>query len=77
MFTLGTFGTFGVHLMGSTWRPFTSFVRRRLAQKWEVWEMQQLIRQSRQLEKRGVSSSRQAYPTADSAPPQFLGRHRH
>lgn len=45
------FGTFGIHLMEGTWRPSTSFLRRRLAQRWEVWAMQRLIRQSRRLGK--------------------------
>lgn len=44
------FGNFGVHLMEGTWRPSAS-VPRRLAQKWEVWAMQRLIRQSRRLGK--------------------------
>lgn len=45
--TWNVFGTFGVHLMEGTWRPSTSVVRRRLAQKWEVWATQRLVRESR------------------------------
>jgi hypothetical protein len=49
--TWNVFGDFGVHLMEGTWRPSTSFVRRRIAQKLEVWAMQRLLKQSRQLGK--------------------------
>jgi mannosyltransferase OCH1-like enzyme len=58
--TWNVFGNFGVHLMEGTWRPSTSFVRRRLAQKWEVWAMRRLIRQSARLGK-----TRRLVATAD------------
>jgi hypothetical protein len=45
------FGNFGIHLMEGTWRPSTSFLRRRIAQRCEVFAMQGLIRQSRRLGK--------------------------
>jgi hypothetical protein len=45
------FGTYGVHLMEGTWRPNTSYVRRRVAQRWEAWAMGRLLRQSRRLGK--------------------------
>ena len=45
--TWNRFGTFGVHLMDGTWRPQTGFLRRRLAQRWEAWAMNRVIRQSR------------------------------
>jgi inositol phosphorylceramide mannosyltransferase catalytic subunit len=44
------FGDFGVHLMEGTWRPTSSgFLRRRLAQRWEVWMMDRAIKRSRRL----------------------------
>ena len=49
--TWNVFGTFGIHVMEGTWRPSTSFVRRRLAQQGEVWAMQRRVRQSRRLGK--------------------------
>jgi hypothetical protein len=45
------FGDFGVHLMDGSWRPRSSYVVRRLAQLWEVWEMRRLISESRRLGK--------------------------
>ena len=44
-------GSYGVHLMEGTWRPGFSFLRRRLAQKWEARVMNTLIRDSRRLGK--------------------------
>jgi inositol phosphorylceramide mannosyltransferase catalytic subunit len=49
--TWNVFGTFGVHLMEGTWRPSTSFARRRLAQKCEALAMRRVIRRSRRLGK--------------------------
>jgi inositol phosphorylceramide mannosyltransferase catalytic subunit len=45
--TWNVLGDFGIHLMEGTWRPSTSLLRRRLAQKWEVWSMRRVIRRSR------------------------------
>jgi inositol phosphorylceramide mannosyltransferase catalytic subunit len=49
--TWNVIGDFGIHLMEGTWRPSTSFLRRRLAQKWEVWSMERMIKESRALGK--------------------------
>ena len=46
--TWNVFGGFGVHLMEGSWRASTSVLRRRVAQKWELWAMRRLIQQSRQ-----------------------------
>lgn len=52
------FGDYGIHLMEGTWRPSMSYIRRRIAQRWEVWAMNGLIRESRQLGKtRAVRSA--------------------
>jgi inositol phosphorylceramide mannosyltransferase catalytic subunit len=45
------FGDIGVHLMDGSWRMGGSFLRRRVAQRWEVWAMERLIRESRQMGK--------------------------
>ena len=45
------FGTYGVHLMDGSWRPSTSFLRRRMAQTWEAWKTNRLVKKSRQLGK--------------------------
>jgi hypothetical protein len=47
--TWNMFGTYGVHLMDGSWRPSTSFLRRRIAQTWEAWMTNRLVRKSRQL----------------------------
>jgi hypothetical protein len=49
--TWNVFGTFGVHLMEGTWRPSVSYVRRRVALRWELLALQGVIRQSRRLGK--------------------------
>ena len=41
------FGDLGVHLMDGSWRTKQGFLRRRLAQRWEVWKMQKLLKESR------------------------------
>jgi hypothetical protein len=41
------FGAYGVHLMDGSWRPRSGYVRRRLAQRWEVWRMNRLLIESR------------------------------
>jgi hypothetical protein len=52
------FGEYGVHLMEGTWRSSGNFVRRRLAQRWEVRTMQRLLEESRRLGKtRQVASA--------------------
>jgi inositol phosphorylceramide mannosyltransferase catalytic subunit len=43
------FGDFGIHFMDGSWRQNTSVLRRRLAQRWEAWTMERLIRESRRL----------------------------
>ncbi len=57
------FGDLGVHLMDGTWRTKSSFLRRRLAQYWEIWRLQQLLKESRRLGK-----TRQHIPLAASTP---------
>ena len=42
--TWNRFGTIGVHLMSGSWRLKTSFLRRKLAQFWEVWSVKRLLR---------------------------------
>lgn len=55
--TWNVFGTLGVHLMEGTWRPSSSYVRRRFAQRWEQWTMRSRIKQSQKLGKtRGLAS---------------------
>jgi hypothetical protein len=43
------FGDYGVHLMDGSWRMGGGFLRRRIAQRWEVWAMRRLMEQSRAL----------------------------
>jgi inositol phosphorylceramide mannosyltransferase catalytic subunit len=43
------FGDFGLHMMDGSWRMSGGFLRRRLAQRWEVWMMQRLMHESRLL----------------------------
>jgi inositol phosphorylceramide mannosyltransferase catalytic subunit len=45
------FGDFGVHLMEGTWRPETSYLRRRLSVKWEAFLVKRLQSASRRLGK--------------------------
>jgi hypothetical protein len=40
------FGEYGVHLMDGSWRLRTSYLQRRLAQRWEVWQMRKLMKES-------------------------------
>jgi hypothetical protein len=49
--TWNVFGRYGVHLMEGTWRPSKSFVRQRLANRWESWMMGRLLKKSRRLGK--------------------------
>lgn len=49
--TWNCFGDRGIHLMDGSWRPSTGFIRRRLAQLWEVRKMRRLIEESRALGK--------------------------
>ncbi len=39
------FGDLGVHMMDGTWRTRSNFVHRRLAQYWELWKLQKLLKQ--------------------------------
>ena len=41
------FGDLGVHFMEGSWRERMSHVRRRLAQRWENWKLQGLLKESR------------------------------
>lgn len=43
------FGTYGVHLMDGSWRPGVSWLRRRIAQRYEAWWVERIIRSSRRL----------------------------
>jgi hypothetical protein len=45
------FGDLGIHLMDGSWRGRSGFLRRRLAQTLEWWQMQKLLRQSLRLGK--------------------------
>jgi len=49
--TWNCFGDFGIHLMEGSWRVKTGRVRRRLAQNWEAWKLQSLLKQSASLGK--------------------------
>jgi len=58
------FGTVGLHMMDGTWRRGTSLLRRRLAQRWEVWAMNRLLRESR-----ARGASRQLMPMPEAPTP--------
>jgi hypothetical protein len=45
------FGEFGIHFMGGSWRKESTRASRRLAQRWEYWTMQRLLKESRKLGK--------------------------
>ena len=45
------FGDFGVHLMDGSWRVKSGFLRRRLTQYWESWQLQSVMKQSLRLGK--------------------------
>jgi hypothetical protein len=45
--TWNVFGTFGVHVMEGTWRPAKGILWRKLANKWEVWALNRLLKESR------------------------------
>lgn len=45
------FGDLGLHFMDGSWRTKSGFLRRRLAQYWEIWKLRGLLRQSRKLGK--------------------------
>lgn len=45
------FGDLGIHLMDGSWRLKSGFLRRRLAQYWEVWKLRGLLKQSLKLGK--------------------------
>jgi hypothetical protein len=49
--TWNVFGRFGVHLMEGTWRPSRGLLRRKLANKCEVWRLNGLLRESRRVGK--------------------------
>jgi hypothetical protein len=42
------FGNIGVHLMEGSWRPKSGWIRRKVSQYWELWQMERLLRNSRQ-----------------------------
>jgi len=56
--TWNRFGDFGIHLMEGSWRIKSSYLRRRIAQTWEVRRMRNLIAESAKLGKtrRGLGS---------------------
>jgi|ERR1035441_6986285 hypothetical protein len=56
------FGDLGVHLMDGSWRVKMGRIRRYLAQNWEAWTLQRLLRQSATLGK-----TRSHVPRADSS----------
>lgn len=45
------FGDLGIHLMEGSWRTQGRFLRRKLAQYWEFWKTQKLLKQSVRLGK--------------------------
>jgi hypothetical protein len=56
------FGDLGIHLMDGAWRVRMGRIRRRLAQKWEGWQFQRLLKKSASLGK-----ARCHLPRADSS----------
>jgi hypothetical protein len=40
------FGDLGIHLMEGSWRARNGYLRRRVAQRWENWKMQRLMKES-------------------------------
>ncbi len=62
------FGEYGIHLMNGSWRSDTGYLRRRLAQRWEVWQMNRLLHQSRKSgPRRALAYSNVAVTSATSA----------
>jgi inositol phosphorylceramide mannosyltransferase catalytic subunit len=55
------FGDYGVHLMNGTWRADRGFLRRRIAQRFETYRFNRLMRQSQAL------GPRRAMPAVDVA----------
>lgn len=52
------FGDLGIHLMEGSWRLKSGRLKRRLAQYWESWKLQRLLKQSRELgEKESISET--------------------
>ena len=47
--TWNRFGDLGIHFMEGSWRGRRGFLRMKLSQYWEKWELQRLLRQSRSL----------------------------
>jgi hypothetical protein len=45
------FGDLGIHLMDGAWRTKSGFLRRKVAQYWELWETKKLVKQSMRLGK--------------------------
>jgi len=45
------FGSLGVHLMDGSWRTPSSFLRRKVAQYWELWNLRGVLKESRKLGK--------------------------
>ena len=66
------FGEFGIHLMEGSWRDRGSWVRRRLANRWEAWRQRRLMPSSIQA---GPSRSVVSQTVAGSAgvPPALFG----
>jgi hypothetical protein len=62
--TWNRFGTIGIHLMNGTWRLKTSFLRRKLAQYWEVRAVKQLLKDASK--RRGLESSAKSGNTAET-----------
>jgi len=53
------FGNLGVHLMDGSWRIRAAFLQRKVAQYWEIWKMNGLLKDSRKL---GKTRSLRAQP---------------
>ncbi len=64
--TWNRFGDFGIHFMEGSWRGSRGFLRRKLAQYWEQWELQRMLKQSRKLGK-----SRRHFVEQHPSAPEF------
>jgi hypothetical protein len=49
--TWNRFGDLGIHLMDGSWRVQSGFLRRRLAQYWEIWKLKRFSKQDVRLRK--------------------------
>jgi len=54
--TWNRFGTVGIHMMDGTWRLKAGFLRRKLAQYWEVWSAKKLLKDAVRRRERETAS---------------------